>query len=431
MLYVFIQKAFPMIRQSSFFFLSILLSIVPTALVHAAQIGVKKNNVIKNAQMVEAGDIEPGIDLEDAYQFLSTQYDRFARIQFALASAYMLGNEHINRDEDRAFRLFFLAAQQGNRNAQHNVAYAYQMGIGTAINIPQAIYWFRQATEGGLLSSALQLGILLNQENDIEALQWLRMCAENHIPEAQVILGNVYADGRLGVPQNFQEAATLYLQAANQGLANAQYNYGFFAERGLGMPQNLQIAVDMYRRAAPTFPNAQFRIGYILQQHPNTVSIELNNPIYWYCTAAVHGHREAQLLLGFHYLNGGESLAACPNNHAIHWFSLAAANGSTRAMFQLANLYLEGSRDVSRNIDLGLDYLIQYYATTDPEQTHKLFEILRSLLDQRHVELHQIESAFDSLNLPDVWREFHQDLIRRISERCLANYPHFSAASRQ
>ena len=62
-----------------------------------------------------------------------------------------------------------------------------------------------------------------------------------------------------------KKAAELFLQAAEQGYANAQYNLGWMYEYGRGVSKDLAKARDWYQRAAEqSEPLAQAQLSRLL-----------------------------------------------------------------------------------------------------------------------------------------------------------------------
>lgn len=59
----------------------------------------------------------------------------------------------------------------------------------------------------------------------------------------------MYAKGQ-GVAQNYQQAASWYRKAAEQGDATAQRLLGFLYEEGQGVAQDYSQAMTWYRKAA-------------------------------------------------------------------------------------------------------------------------------------------------------------------------------------
>jgi uncharacterized protein len=118
------------------------------------------------------------------------------------------GRAAYNRgDYATALRLFRSLAEQGNADAQNDLGWAYEQGIGV-------------------------------QQDFKEAIRWYRLAAEQGYAPAQYSLGVIYYNGR-GVPKNLREAIKWYQLAAEQGNSRAQYNLGFMHANGEGFPRNL------------------------------------------------------------------------------------------------------------------------------------------------------------------------------------------------
>jgi TPR repeat protein len=65
---------------------------------------------------------------------------------------------------------------------------------------------------------------------------WLQL-AEQELAEAQFLVGNMYSGGH-GVPQDYKEAVKWYRLAAEQGDASAQFVLGMCHAKGQGVPQD-------------------------------------------------------------------------------------------------------------------------------------------------------------------------------------------------
>ena len=74
-------------------------------------------------------------------------------------------------------------------------------------------------------------------EDDTEATRWYRMAAEQGIANAQFNLGKMYNTGE-GVPKDVVEAVRWYRMAAEQGWAMAQLNLGLMYALGRGVPKD-------------------------------------------------------------------------------------------------------------------------------------------------------------------------------------------------
>jgi len=75
-------------------------------------------------------------------------------------------------------------------------------------------------------------------QDDVEAVRWYRLAAEQGQAAAQSSLGAMYANGRGGVPQDDVEAVRWIRQAAEQGYALAQWSLGLMYATAQGVPKD-------------------------------------------------------------------------------------------------------------------------------------------------------------------------------------------------
>ncbi len=121
------------------------------------------------------------------------------------------------KDPAEAVKLFLMAAERGNVEAQAYLAGAYRTGVGVVKNPDETVRWFRSAAEQGDARS-------------------------------QGVLASLYGTGE-GVPKNLPEAAKWYQMAAEQGLVRAQANLGAMYFLGQGVPKD-PIAAYMWLHLA-------------------------------------------------------------------------------------------------------------------------------------------------------------------------------------
>lgn len=124
-------------------------------------------------------------------------------IEIAFTSLYLIlvfclirGKLNRLKRNVKMFRLSYEAAKQGDADAQCDLGYCYQEGIGVV-------------------------------KNDYEAIKWYKESARQGNANAQYNLGNCYLNG-IGVKENYDEANKWFEKSAKQGHANAQYNLGNF-----------------------------------------------------------------------------------------------------------------------------------------------------------------------------------------------------------
>ena len=124
-------------------------------------------------------------------------------------------------DYEAAIELLKPIAEQGNTEAQHNMGFMYDQGLGVQRDYHKAIEWYRKAAEQGYAEAQYNLGgMYLNglgvSQDFKEAVKWFRKVAEQGFPYAQNNLGVMYANGQ-GVPKNFVQAYAWFDLAASQG----------------------------------------------------------------------------------------------------------------------------------------------------------------------------------------------------------------------
>jgi TPR repeat protein len=121
------------------------------------------------------------------------------------------------------------------------------------------------AVSAPVMAQDLDKGLAAYNAGDYEtALQeWLPLAADQGVADAQFNLGFMYANGR-GVIQDYAEAAGWFRLAADQGVADAQYNLGFLYNTGRGVIQDYAEAVNWYRLAADQGDaDAQYNLGFL------------------------------------------------------------------------------------------------------------------------------------------------------------------------
>lgn len=172
----------------------------------------------------------------------------------------------------------------------------------------EAIQWYRNNAEKGLVDAQLNLGYCYYwgwgvQQDDTEAIKWYRKSAEQGFAEAQYQLGFCYDEG-LGVRQNYSEAVKWYRKAAEQGDTTAQDHLGLCYGMGNGVPQSWVEAVKWHKRAAEQGDDwVQTHLG---QCYAEGLGIQQDyaEAVNWYRRAAEQGNDEAQNNLGVCYVYG-------------------------------------------------------------------------------------------------------------------------------
>ena len=121
-----------------------------------------------------------------------------------------------------SFQIYQPKANQGDADAQFNLALLYYTGLGIPQDRRYAIYWYTKAAEQGHIQAQYFLGKLYNFGDGEEvrqdfklAVYWLTKAAEQGHVQAQYLLGHMYEyDDE--PPQDYKLAFFWYTKAAEQ-----------------------------------------------------------------------------------------------------------------------------------------------------------------------------------------------------------------------
>jgi len=162
-----------------------------------------------------------------------------------------------------------------------------------------------------------------------DPIETLRKAAEQGDADAQYDFGVLHANGKGGVPKDHAEALKWFRKAAEQGHAEAQYGLVMSYAFGFGVPKDNAEAIKWCRKAAEQgHAEAQVYLGRIYDKGDG-VPEDAAEAAKWFRKSAEQGDSYGQFRLGTMYANG----AGVPedNAQAFVWFSVAAASGLTTA----------------------------------------------------------------------------------------------------
>jgi hypothetical protein len=127
------------------------------------------------------------------------------------------------------------------------LAAKYFNGNGIALDLEQAVYWYKKAAEQGHAGAQSQLGDCyfrgegVNKDKKL-AFHWFKKAAEQGHADAQSCVAGMYKCG-MGVTQDLNRAAYWYTKAAEQGDQCSQTSLGVLYEEGKGVEQNFELAM--------------------------------------------------------------------------------------------------------------------------------------------------------------------------------------------
>ena len=221
--------------------------------------------------------------------------DLRGKVQELFSRGTLEGSKPASQDlgsASRAYMRWGHAAEQGDAEAQHQLATAYFYGQRTQFKTHQATRLWRLAAEQGHAEAQYELGGVLwagdeTQQDHIEAVHWWRKAADQGVSRAQRLLGIAFSFGD-GVPMDQVAGASWLQQAADQGDSEAQCALGCCYETGRGVQKSNATATRLWRQAADK------------------------------------GHSLSQAYLGLHAIRGEEGTR--DHREACLWLSLALAN---------------------------------------------------------------------------------------------------------
>jgi TPR repeat protein len=249
-------------------------------------------------------------------------------------------------DYKAAFHFYKLAADRGHAPALFNLAAVYEDGVGVAKDEREAARLFKLAADQGHSASQQALGRLLERgrgviQDEREALRLYRLAADQGSLEALNSLGSMFQAGR-AVEKNEREAARLYRLAADKGSRSAQFNLGLLYHTGVGVPLDEQEAARFYRLAADQgVADAQVNLAAMHMNGRGVPKDEQEAVRLYQLAAGPFGrHALAQARLGHIYLHG--TGVAKDERAAADLFKLAADQGSAEGQSELGLMYAMG-----------------------------------------------------------------------------------------
>ncbi|XP_031713620.1 death ligand signal enhancer isoform X2 [Anarrhichthys ocellatus] len=274
--------------------------------------------------------------------------------------------------------------------------------------------------------------MLSDEERLAGAALNLRHVGDNSIPVILNIIGLESAKS-----ENYEEAFTCFVAAAQQGYSKAQFNTAVCYEKGRGVVKDR----DKARIQTLCFPEC-----FLILTHIILTSLLCEKPVlrgfpvcflfqalYHYWQAAAGGHRQAQyrhakLLLTSRGCQSVEQL-----NTAIHLLEQAAAAGLSKAQVCLASVYTrESVRDGSRSVH----YLKMAAESGDNTALLFLGQCFESGFGVQQnlrmaVEYYKRAAQAGNKQAQSLLTPLEDELAEDAVLRCIRSAPCFSAADRR
>lgn len=356
----------------------------------------------RKTDLGESDDAEISALLTQGQAALSTGYSASAETLFGQALQHEAAtDEHevevaaawLNAPEtdiERAFLHYKAAADRGNAEAQHMLAFFYSIGLGVPENEGLSVLYDYFSAQGGSTRAMMALGyrhafgysvpqsctsaleyyqrvagavvedIILNPvggvlnrarlhvdenrqslpEDDEDVVEYYTGSAEMGDVHAQVALGQMYLHGIRGVEHDGAKAARLFEQAASQGSQMAQVALGVIYLYGYGRDKSYSMASRCFNLAAEAGHGAGHNWKGYMQLHGLGVEQDSANAMKLFKKAAALGNADAQFHLGTLYFRGDGTIKKY--SAALQYFTHAANQGHSRALYNLGMMHVKG-----------------------------------------------------------------------------------------
>jgi hypothetical protein len=209
----------------------------------------------------------------------------YAKAQYQLADMYHSG-ELGDDQRSNCIPWFLKAAAQGNTEAQAVVGELPKYYPNSErLKSVNTIDTLRQGAENGDLNAQFQLARRYQTgdgvpQDAVEAFKWMQKASQHdqtqssRVSDALYDLALMYEKGE-GVPQDLSEARNLFLQAAAGHQSEATFRVGQMYEKGDGVPQDDRKAAEFYANKIHNYnyPD-KYPNGFVEYSSPGSRAVE-------------------------------------------------------------------------------------------------------------------------------------------------------------
>lgn len=281
------------------------------------------------------------------------------------------------QDKKGAFNAYLAASILEDFDAYFHVAECYENGSGVRADAKEALIYYKKSAGKNNAEAYYRMGRIKEEMDEDEEAKSLykkaisfgytraqddyeRLISKSQTCESdvgfemnQAVNGNAIVEGEesteneLKVQHDYMGECVKYMQSAEKGHAEAQYNMGMYHELGLGGKVDLLRAFDYFKRAAEQGGiDACYKVG-VYYMVGDGVDYDEGLAFEWLKKAADAGHTDAAYRVGLSYLGGkGVSHDAAA---ALPYLEIAAMAGGPEAMYLIACCYEEG-QEVAGNL---------------------------------------------------------------------------------
>ena len=171
-----------------------------------------------------------------------------------------------------ALRSWLPIAEAGDPEAQANVGYMYEEGLGVTQQFDTAVSWYKKAAASGSMQANHNLGMMFAEgkgvpQSWVRSLRYFEISA-SEVPASRYMIGYTYFQGE-GNIQNRPKAFREFMDAAIDGYANAQYMIAFMYLDGSGIPEQ---PIQAYVWSSLAHENNQSQAAELIDAASNRMS---------------------------------------------------------------------------------------------------------------------------------------------------------------
>ncbi|MFT3742262.1 MAG: tetratricopeptide repeat protein [Gammaproteobacteria bacterium] len=273
---------------------------------------------------------------EASKEHLKTQ--KVAAAQQALRKA--VRNDISTLKAQKRFARLTEKVARNESQAYLEIARAYELGEGVAINKKEALHWYHMAAKSGLPEAQYKIAYYYMQGESVEltqkeAIKFYELSARQCYPHAQTELSELYRTGEGGVPQDLKEARALK-ERAMEGFNDLGERY----RDGINVRRNIPKAFENFLLAA-TMDHPK-GLNNLAKCYRDGVGVERN------LDTAKHFFKKAQDLGSLDARAHLRSLEApLPDNHAAFFKNPASIQKESRQFVKKEELNKEPKRSNS------------------------------------------------------------------------------------
>ncbi|RGB27011.1 kinase-like domain-containing protein [Rhizophagus diaphanus] len=247
---------------------------------------------------------------------------------------YYYGIIIIEKDEDKAFKLFLQASKENYPIAQFYLGNLYK-------DPKKAFYWYQKSAENGSKLAQFYLGKCYENGNGIEkdnfkAFKCYEKAAISGNKILQFNLGRCYLCG-IGIEKDYDKSIEWFEKSAKQGYIITQLGLGILYEN-----EKKDFENSFYWTERAIKKGRKFEQSHIGTYYDNCLSAQKEDfePFELFEISAKQGCYSAIYILGHLYLKGIGSEKQL--KESVHLIEKAAIKGNKHAQLYLGRFYEEG-----------------------------------------------------------------------------------------